>query len=42
MNHHSTWAHPPRKPRRNFAPVSACLVGLLIAVGAAVLIAGGK
>jgi len=42
MNHHATWGHPPRKQRRNPAPVLACLVGLLIAVGVAVLIAGGR
>lgn len=44
MNHHSTWAHPPRKPKPPRKGVWFLIVVVLyaLAVGVAVLIAGGN
>lgn len=42
MNHRATWGHPPRKPKRKGGAYFAAALGILIATGAMVLIAGGR
>ena len=41
MNHRATWGYPPRKRQPRATPFVIVAIGLSIATGLAVLIAGG-
>ncbi len=42
MNHHASWGHPPRKPKRKGVRFLIVVVLYALATGAMVLIAGGQ